>query len=181
MADSQSESAERDHVDRFLASAFLEDIPNLDLEVEGIVDRINGLARRFKQSLGETLEQFGLSYGEWNLLGALRRAGPPYRRSPGKLAAQLDLSTGAMTNRLDRLEQAGLVRRLPDPADRRGIQVELTAAGQRVWNESAGAAALKEALVAAGLNEGQKKELNALLRKLMIVFEEKEGKKGPKD
>ena len=77
----------------------------------------------------ETLDEHGLSWGEWKVLGLLRHAGPPYRSSPGYLAERAELSSGAMTNRLDRLEAAGLIRRLPDPTDRRGVQVELTEAG----------------------------------------------------
>jgi len=167
---------ERDHVDRFLESTFLSEILNLDLAVEGIVDRINGLARRFKRSLNDTLAEHGLSQGEWDVLGALRRAGPPYRRSAGELAGIAELSSGAMTNRLDRLEEAGLVRRLSDPDDRRGVLVELTKAGHRAWDLSAGAAAAREALIAAALDQGEKEQLNALLRRLMLAFERLEGK-----
>ncbi len=111
---------EQDHVDRWLETAWLQDIPNLDLEVEGIVDRMSGLARRFKRMPHDTLAEHGLSYEEWDVLGILRRAGPPFRRSAGELAERSELSSGAMTNRLDRLEKAGLVKRLPDPNDRRG-------------------------------------------------------------
>ena len=116
---SVAKKREGDHVDRWLETAWLQDIPNLDLEVEGIVDRMNGLSRRFKRTLNETIAEHGLSFEEWEVLGALRRAGPPFRRSAGELAKISDLSSGAMTSRLDRLEKAGLVKRLPDPNDRR--------------------------------------------------------------
>ena len=76
-----------------------------------------------------------------------------------------------MTNRLDRLEEAGLVRRLPDPGDRRSIQVELTEAGAQRYRESVAAQAAKEALIAASLDSGEQQRLNALLRRLMITFE----------
>src|SRR5947208_8664654 len=142
---------ERDHVDKRLESAWLQDIPNVDLEVEGIVDRMNGLTRRFKRSMIDVIAEHGLTYEEWDVLGALRRAGPPFRRSAGDLAKVSELSSGAMTNRLDRLEDAGLVRRLPDPGDRRGVVVELTKAGQSKWLESTGAEAQQEPLIAAAL------------------------------
>jgi DNA-binding MarR family transcriptional regulator len=164
----------RDHVDRFLESTWLEEIPNLDIEVEGIVDRINGLARRFKRSLNETLAAYGLSYGEWDVLGALRRAGPPFRRSAGELAEISELSSGAMTSRLDKLEQSGLVKRLPDPNDRRGVLIELTKAGHKAWDEATGAEAAREALIAGALNKREKEQLNALLRRLMLQFEHDE-------
>src|SRR6266511_4830429 len=121
---------EQDHVDRFLKE-FAESFPSVDLTVEGIVDRINGLNRRILREMEETLQDFDLSFGEYKVLGSLRRAGPPHRRSAGELAKHAELSSGAMTNRLDDLGRAGLVRRNPDPEDRRGAQVDLTPAGKR--------------------------------------------------
>jgi DNA-binding MarR family transcriptional regulator len=170
------QQAERDHVDRWLETVDLSSIPNLDVEVEGIVDRIMGLHRRLKRSLEETLSEHGLSHGEWNVLGALFRAGEPFQRSAGKLADACECSSGAMTNRLDRMEEEGLVRRLRDPDDRRGVLVELTAKGRKVWNESTGAEAQKEALIASALKPREKKQLNALLRRLMLEFERREQK-----
>ena len=164
---------EQDHVDRWLAD-FVKEAPPVDVTVEGIVDRIGGLNRRLLREMEETLESFGLTFGEWKVLGVLRRAGPPYRRSPGDLAKYEELSSGAMTNRLDRLEEAGLVRRLPDPADRRAIQVELTAKGKRTWEDAFTAQAEKEALVASALGKREREELNALLRRLMLAFEKRE-------
>lgn len=163
---------ERDHVDRFLEEEFLEEIPNLDRTVEGIVDRIMGLSRRFKRSLEETLSEQGVSYVDWKILGALTRKKKP--RSAGALAEIAELSSGAMTNRLDRLEEAGLVRRIDDPGDRRGVLVELTAKGKRAYTESAGAEAAKEALITSALNKREKAELNTLLRRLMLEFERRE-------
>ncbi len=164
---------ERDHVDRFLEQ-IKEELPRLDLEVEGIVERIGGLSRRLHRSADETVAEFGLTSGEWKVLSYLRQAGKPYRRSAGQLAERADLSSGAMTNRLDRLERAGLVRRLPDPNDRRSVQVELTDAGRRIWEESVSAQASKEGHVAAALDAREKRQLNALLRRLMLEFERRE-------
>jgi DNA-binding MarR family transcriptional regulator len=171
---------ERDHIDRWLENAWLHDIPNLDLAVEGIVDRMNGLSRRFKRSLNDTISEHGLTFEEWEVLGALRRAGPPFRRSAGELAEMSELSSGAMTNRLDRLESAGLVKRLPDPNDRRGVLVEITKKGQQKWLDSTGAEAAREALIGAALSEREKEQLNALLRRLMLEFEKTEGATGKK-
>ena len=163
---------ERDHVDELLAE-FVSELPEVDLEVEGIADRIGGLNRRIRRMLDETLAEFGLTLSEWKILKLLRQAGAPYRRSAGQLADGVELTSGAMTARLDR-EKAGLVRRLPDPADRRGVQVELTAAGRRAWEESFSAQAAKEALIAAALDENEKRQLNSLLRRLMLEFERRE-------
>ncbi len=162
---------ERDHVDRWLEEAWLEDIPLLDLEVEGIVDRMNGLSRRIRRKLNEVIAEHGLTYEEWDVLGALRQAGPPFRRSAGSLAKRTELSSGAMTNRLDRLEKAGLVKRLPDPDDRRGVLVELTEAGEEKWLSTAKAQASYENLIGAALNKREKEQLNSLLRRLMVEFE----------
>src|SRR5437763_14585875 len=89
-----------DHIDRFLER--LEGIPGLDYEVEGIVDRINSLQRRFRLAHEETLRGWGLTWGEWKVLTTLRYGECD---SPGELSTALELSSGAMTNRLDKLEQ----------------------------------------------------------------------------
>jgi DNA-binding MarR family transcriptional regulator len=181
---------QKDHVDDFLES-IRDVLPMVDLEVEGIVDRIGGLNRRFHRALDETLAEFNLDTAEWRLLGRLVReaswgdpgssSAKPYRTSPGELAKFMELSSGAMTNRLDRLEEAGLIRRLPDPDDRRAIQVEATDEGRRLYEETVGVQARKEQLVAAALSDTEKKQLNALLRRLMLEFEKTEGtKKKPK-
>jgi DNA-binding MarR family transcriptional regulator len=167
-------SEEQDHVDRWLAER---ELPGVDLEVEGIVDRINGLNRRLHRLLDETLSEFGLSLGEWKVLNHLQSSGPPYRRSVGKLAERADLSSGAMTNRLDGLEQAGLVRRLPDPEDRRGVKVELTDKGLLLWEDALRTGAAQEALVAAALTKEEKQQLNGLLRRLMLEFERREAER----
>jgi len=106
---------------------------------------------------------------------ALRRTGKPYRLSPGVLARYMGLSAAAMTNRLNHLEERGLVRRLPDASDRRGVHVELTDAGWKAWQDSVGAQARKEALIASALTESEKDELNDLLVRLTMKIEDKAG------
>lgn len=86
-----------------------------------------------------------------------------------------------MTNRLDRLEEAGLVRRLPDPNDRRGVVVEVTDKGQRLYEKTVDVQAKKEQFVASALTDAEKKQLNALLRRLMLEFERAEGGPPPED
>ena len=158
-----------DHVDRFLER--LEGIPDLDYEVEGIVERLSKLSRSFHRSLEATLAEHELMLGEWRVLRSLRFAGDE-PCSPGDLSADLDLSSGAMTSRLDKLERRGLIRRLPDPNDRRGVLLELTDAGDRAWTDSTNAQARKEALLAGALTKAEQKQLNGLLRKLVLEFEE---------
>jgi DNA-binding MarR family transcriptional regulator len=163
-----------DHVDRFLKE--LEGLSRdveLDLEVEALVDRMAGISRRIKKALESTLAEHGLTHPEWQVLGKLR-LGDGHRKSPGELAAQLELSSGAMTTRLDNLERAGLVRRLPDPSDRRGVLVELTPEGKAAYDSTVGIQARKEAFFASALTRAELKRLNDLLRKLMLAFEERE-------
>jgi DNA-binding MarR family transcriptional regulator len=171
-------AAERDHVDRFLDEIHLV-FPDLDLEVEGIVDRIAGIARRLHRTMDETLAEFGLDNAEHKALSVLAQGGAPFRSTPGRLAKRMELSSGAMTNRLDRLEQAGLIRRLPDATDRRGVVVELTEHGHDVYRSTVGVQAKKEQLFASALTARQRTELNALLRRLMREFERRE--QGPAD
>jgi DNA-binding MarR family transcriptional regulator len=163
----------RDHVDRFLEEVRAELPDDLDLTIEGVVDRILGIGRRLQRLLDETLSASGISHGEWKVLSSLRWAGPPYRRSAGEVARLADLSSAAMTNRLDQLEGRGLVRRLRDPDDRRGVLIELTDQGRRLWEEAVGVQAEKEALFASALSNPEREQLNGLLRRLMRAFEER--------
>src|SRR3954467_3883711 len=142
---------ERDHIDDLLDE--LRGLPSVDLEVEGILDRIIGLSRRVRRSMDVTLqEEFDLAHGEFKVLGWLRHGD----HSPGQLAANADLSSGAMTNRLDQLERAGLVGRRPDPDDRRSIKVSATDKGVETWLTAFAAQAEKEKLIASALTADEK-------------------------
>lgn len=163
---------ELDHIDKMLV-VWAREIPELEPLTEGIVERIQILAKAFDRSMDETLAEFGLERRAFYLLGRLRSYGPPYRRSPGQLAADMRLSSGAMTNRLDRLEEAGLIRRLPDPNDRRGTIVEPTEAGTAAWERTVGTQARREAMFASVLDEPEREELHRLLRRLMRAFPDK--------
>jgi DNA-binding MarR family transcriptional regulator len=169
---------DRDQVDAVL-EIWKRELPELDLATEGIVERMQHVTRALDRAMEETLAAHDLNRGEWRVLGALRRYGPPYRRSPGQLAREMDLSSGAMTNRLDRLEAAGLIRRQPDPSDRRGLLVELTDAGWQAWQASTGTQATKEALIASALTEREKAQLNVLLRRLLLSVDKTLGATHP--
>jgi DNA-binding MarR family transcriptional regulator len=161
--------AQRDHVDQFLER--LHDIPGLDRDAEAIVDRINSLQRRLRRDFEETLRAQGLTWPEWKTLGSLI-FDDDHCCSPGELSNELEVSTGAMTNRIDRLEEAGLVRRLRDPDDRRGVKVELTEAGRKAWTDATSLQASREARIASALSKREQDQLNGLLRKLMLQFEQ---------
>ncbi len=164
---------DRDHVDDFL-EGISSDLPaNLDLTVEGIVDRIGGINYRIKRMHNETLDQLGLTLSDWHVLTALRWSGVPYRRKAGWLARRADLTSGAMTSRLDALEKDGLVRRLRDPEDRRSVLVELTEKGLERHEQAMAIQAPKEALLAEALTAREKEQLNGLLRRVMITLEDR--------
>jgi len=153
-------------------TVWIREIPNLDRLTEGIVERIQKLARLFDVTMATTLEEYELAARTYKVLGRLRYQGPPYRLSAGQLAESMGLSSGAMTNRLDRLEQAGMVRRLDDPNDRRAVLVEPTEAGLAAWDSAVGAQAEREARIASVLSAEEKEQLHSLLRRLMMAFPE---------
>jgi DNA-binding MarR family transcriptional regulator len=162
---------ERDHVDGFLED-IAEDLPaDLDLTVEGIVERVGGINYRIKRMHSETLDELGLTMSDWHVLCALRWSGAPYRRKAGWLARRADLTSGAMTSRLDALEKEGLVRRLRDPEDRRSVLVELTEKGIERHEQAMAIQAPKEALLAEALTDREKEQLNSLLRRVMVTLE----------
>jgi DNA-binding MarR family transcriptional regulator len=166
----EAQQTERDSLDRWLEAAKSE-LEGVDLTVEGIVDRIHSLRKYFLRSQEETLRELNVGHSEFDVIRVLRLAGAPYRISPGQIAERSKVSSGAMTNRLDRLEEAGLVRRLPDPDDRRALKIELTPAGHELWGRFLVAQAAKESEIAAALDPGEQAQLNELLRRLMLAFE----------
>jgi DNA-binding MarR family transcriptional regulator len=164
-----------DHIDRFLKRLTV--LPReieIDLDVEAIVGRIGGLNRRIKRGMERTLTEHDLTHPDWQVLTALRLLPPPHVSSPGTLAADIELSSGAMTSRLDRLEEAGFVKRRPAPDDRRGVVIELTDAGREIWDRAASVQGRREAFFASALSKEEQRQLNDLLRKLMLAFEERE-------
>ena len=171
------DTEEHDRLDESLV-VWAREIPDLNSLTEGIVERIQILAKSFDRSLEETLTQYGLDHRSYHLLGRLRSYGPPYRRSPGQLAADMRLSSGAMTNRLDRMEAAGLIRRLPDPGDRRGTLIEPTETGNATWDRTTGTQARREAKIASVLEPAEQEELHRLLRRLMRAFPDRDRSAG---
>jgi len=105
------------------------------------------------------------------MLAALRRAGEPYVLSPGQLLAQTMVTSGTMTNRIDRLESRGLVQRRPDPGDRRGVRVRLTPEGRQRGDAALSDLLTRERELLSGLTTKQQDALSALLRRLVAPFE----------
>ena len=161
----------RDAVDDILEQ-WSEERPELDTASLGVVIRVMALYRAFVRQATEALEPLGLELFEYDALSALRRQGKPYALPATRLASATGLSSGAMTNRVDRLEERGLVRRRRNKNDRRGVVVSLTASGRRAIDS-----AIQRRLDAAdeslrSINSRERKELADLLRKVRLAGEE---------
>jgi DNA-binding MarR family transcriptional regulator len=163
-----------DRVDE-LIEEWASKLPGVDLDIEAAVQRIQWIYRLISRQMDETLAEYELSHGEWHVLRDLALDDPPHRNSPGRLAKRAGVTSGAMTNRLDQLENAGLVRRLPDREDRRALQVELTDKGHGLWSDWISAQASKEARLASALDDRELTQLNKLLRKVLAGLEEERG------
>lgn len=142
--------------------------PDLDPAPMGIFGRVFQLSKMLEQRLDAVFEKHGLGTWAFDVLAALRRSGAPYRQSPTALFSQLLLSSGAMTNRIDRLEQSGLVERVPEPNDRRGVQVQLTAKGIELIDSIMPEHLQNEETILGELSAAERKQLAGLLRKLIL-------------
>jgi DNA-binding MarR family transcriptional regulator len=162
---------EQDHVDRVRAQ-WRAVSPDLDTSPVGIVARVGRIAAYFDHSTDALLGQYGLARSSWDVLASLRRAGPPYELSPTELYRGLMRSSGAMTNRLHRLEQAGLIERRPDPGDGRGLLVRLTRRGSKLVDRIAPVHLENENRLLAALTERDRRALEVLLRRLARDLEE---------
>jgi DNA-binding MarR family transcriptional regulator len=156
-----------DEIDRLVAK-WKRVRPDLDVSPAQTLTRITRLALLQAVSFTPVFARYGLTWGEYLVIAALRRSGPPFRMSPTTLFSSLLLSSGAMTNRLDRLEAMDLVRRLPDPSDRRGRLVELTAKGRRIVDKAVVDHLANEELLIAPLSRAERTRLAELLRKLLL-------------
>ena len=140
-------------------------------EVEGVVDRIATISKHLGRDFDETLAAHGISHGEYRMLLRLATRSSDNRMSAGDLSRALMLSSGAMTNRLDRLEAQGLVKRVRDPGDRRGVLVELTPQGEQVIDAAVTEQAAKEIGMLSVLPPKQLTTLNELLRTVLSSLE----------
>ena len=139
-----------------------------------IVARVGRVAAYFDQSINELMSRHGLARSSWDVIASLRRVGPPYELSPTELYRSLMRTSGAMTNRLRRLEQAGLIARRPDPGDGRGLLVRLAARGRRLVDKIADEHMDNERRLIEALGDRERQELAAHLRELSRWFEHHE-------
>lgn len=160
----------KDEVDRLVA-AWRRERPDLDVEPLEVLSRVGRLSRHLDRARRIAFAELGLEPWEFDVLTALRRAGSPYQLSPGQLLTQTLVTSGTMTNRIDRLAKKGLVERLPDPTDRRGVLVRLTPAGQDHADRALAGLLEQERAILAELSLAQRRELAGLLRELTAPFD----------
>jgi DNA-binding MarR family transcriptional regulator len=159
----------RDEVDE-LVEAWARERDDLDLEPVAVFSRISRLARHLDLARREAFTAHGIESWEFDVLAALRRAGAPYELSPGRLLRETLVTSGTMTNRVDRLAARGFVERYPDPDDRRGVIVRLTAEGKAAVDGAFTALLEAEHVLLQDLPAKDQKRLAALLRTLLAPF-----------
>jgi DNA-binding MarR family transcriptional regulator len=163
-------SMTRDFTDRLIQR--LGDVrPDLEVGDLQVPARLSRIGRHIATRQEEVFGRVGLNRGEVGVLSALRVAGPPHRLSPTLLSRGLMLSSAGVTSRLDRLERRGLLVRLPDPDDRRGVIVELTDRGLEIVDQAIAANLASDRQLLAGLDRDEVQALEALLRKLLAGLE----------
>lgn len=142
--------------------------PDLDLLPMEVIGRLSGAMMLIsRQRLAPLFQEYGLQVGEFDVVATLRRAGAPFKLTPTALYESLMMSSGGMTARIDRLEKAGLVRREPNPDDRRGTLVGLTDKGKDLVDGLVGRHVANERGVLSVLTQAEQHELNRLLAKLL--------------
>jgi DNA-binding MarR family transcriptional regulator len=162
-------SGMRDEVDE-LVEAWARERGDLDLAPVAVFSRISRLARHLDLARRQAFTDHGIESWEFDVLAALRRAGAPYELSPGRLLRETLVTSGTMTNRVDRLAARGYVERYPDPEDRRGVIVRLTAEGKTAVDAAFEALLEAEKSLLAELPAKEQKRLAGLLRSLLAPF-----------
>ena len=160
-----------DHVDH-LIEQWRDVLPQLDVSPMEIIARIFRLSRMLEREADALYADFGLNRALFGVLAALRRAGPPYQLSPTDLYNSLLITSGAVTNRLERLTAAGLVKRVPDPKDGRSLLVALTPKGRRLIERVLTLHYERERELLSPLAPRQRKALAGELRRLLLAFED---------
>lgn len=157
----------RDRISDFL-DQWAEQRPDLDASPMGVVGRVSRAARLLERRIAPVMTSAGLEPGEFDLLASLRRAGKPYRLTPGALVAASMVTSGAITARLDHLVAKGFVHRETDPDNRRQVLVTLTREGLRLVDKVVEAHLANETALLSCLGDGEQKQLARLLAKLLI-------------
>jgi DNA-binding MarR family transcriptional regulator len=167
----------RDEVDELVAG-WQAERPDLDTEPLQVLSRVSRLARHLDRARTAAFASHGLQAWEFDVLSALRRQGPPYQLSPGALLHATLVTSGTMTNRIRRLADAGLVSRSPDPLDKRGALITLTARGRDAVDAALADLLRSERALLTGLDRDQQRELAAQLRVLLAPFDADQAPEG---
>ncbi len=164
----------RDEVD-LLVEAWRRERPDLDTTPLQVLSRLTRLAHHLDRARRRAFDDHDLEPWQFDVLSALRRAGPPYELSPGTLMTQTMVTSGTMTTRVDKLAARGLVARRPAPDDRRGVLVRLTDQGAATVDAALVGLLQAEKALLIGLTERDQRQLAALLRGLLAPFEDHVG------
>jgi DNA-binding MarR family transcriptional regulator len=159
-----------DEVDRLVA-AWKRERPDLQVDPMHVLSRVTRLARHLDLARRSAFAEHDLETWEFDVLSALRRSGEPYELSPGRLLRETMVTSGTMTNRVDRLAAQGLVKRLPDPADRRGVLVRLTEAGRTRVDAALEGLLDQERVLLRDLSAAERATLADLLRTVVSPFD----------
>ncbi len=159
-----------DEVDR-LVRGWHNALPHVDVSPLEVLSRVSRLARHLDRQRSVIFARHDLETWSFDVLAALRRSEPPHHLSPGQLLAQTLVTSGTMTNRLDRLEDRGLLRRRPDPVDARSVRISLTSAGRRQVDAALSDLVEREDAILGTLDQGERQTLSALLRQVVAPFD----------
>ena len=159
-----------DHIDTILAQ-WRNERPDIDPSPMGVIGRMLRLDKIFITKIQKLHAEYGLNVGEFDLLATLLRSGPSYALTPKQLLATLMLTSGAMTNRIDRLETKKYIQRSADPDDRRGVLVSLTINGRKLIDAAISEHVNKEKQLLDALSKNEQKTLSLLLKKVLLKHE----------
>ena len=159
-----------DAVDKILAQ-WNRERPDLDVGPMGLLGRFARLRNHLSRELDAEFARHGLNMSSFDVLATLRRSGPPYRLSPGELMQTMMITSGTMTNRIDQLEKAGMVERLDNPEDRRGVIIALTDKGFETVDRAVTDHVANQHRIVAPLDAYERQQFNALLAKFLAAYE----------
>jgi DNA-binding MarR family transcriptional regulator len=159
-----------DPVDKILAQ-WNRERPDLDVAPMGMIGRFKRISQHLSREMDKTFAAHGLNNASFDVLATLRRSGSPYSLSPGDLLATMMVTSGTMTNRIDQLEKAGLVQRVPNPEDGRSVVISLTEKGYATIDAAVGEHVETQARLVSGLTEKESRSLNLLLARFLENLE----------
>lgn len=159
-----------DKVDKILEQ-WKREKPELEVSSMGLIGRMARVAYHLSTEMEKTFVQHGLNRAAFDVMATLRRSGDPYALSPGDLMEAMMVTSGTVTNRIDQLEKAGLVKRTPNPEDGRGFLVSLTEKGFSLIDDTVVDHVKTQDRLVSGLTSRDRKDLDRLLAKYLTVLE----------